>query len=84
MNVVKALIEAGANVNAVGVARIEETEKYGPSALITAVKIKQTATRMEMIKVLLDAGADANAGQVGYTALHLGMNRSSFPLILLC
>jgi len=71
--VISALLDAGANVNQSLPARPSRRRRNpppahlrGPSALVLAV----TNAHYELAAVLLDKGADPNAAQEGWTALH--------------
>ncbi len=72
IGVVRALLKAGANVNeTIQIAptpapRPTRMPRTGVSALVLAV----TNAHYELASILLDAGADPNAADAGYTALH--------------
>ena len=65
----KVLLAAGANVN--------DTSSSGTSALVIAAHSAQHALAL----LLLDKGADPNAAEGGYTALHAAVLRSDLDLV---
>ena len=73
IGVVRTLLKAGANANEAiepaptSAARPGKAPRAGVSALVLAV----TNAHYELASILLDAGADPNASDAGYTALHV-------------
>ena len=73
IGVVRALLKAGVNPNEAiepaptKAARPGRAPRAGVSALVLAV----TNAHYELASILLDAGADPNAADAGYTALHV-------------
>ena len=73
IGVVRALLKAGVNANEAiepaptSAARPGKAPRAGVSALVLAV----TNAHYELASILLDAGADPNASDAGYTALHV-------------
>jgi ankyrin repeat protein len=73
IGVVKALLKAGASPNdtiqpaPTSAARPSRMPRAGVSAMVLAV----TNAHYELASALLDAGADPNASEPGYTALHV-------------
>lgn len=73
IGVVCTLLKAGVNANeaiepaATSAARPGKAPRAGVSALVLAV----TNAHFELASILLDAGADPNAADAGYTALHV-------------
>ncbi len=73
IGVVRSLLKAGVNANeaiepaATSAARPGKAPRAGVSALVLAV----TNGHFELASILLDAGADPNAADAGYTALHV-------------
>jgi ankyrin repeat protein len=65
----KLLLAAGANVN--------DTAADGNSALVLAA----FSGNSEVARVLIDRGADPNAGGAGYTALHAATLRGDLPTV---
>ena len=66
MNVVKVLLKAGADVNEKWLPNSRRTPGSGSSTLVLAVN----NAHWELAAMLLDAGADPNAADQGWTALH--------------
>ena len=66
MNVVKTLLKSGADVNEKWMPNSRRTPGSGSSALVLAVN----NAHWELAAMLLDAGADPNAAEQGWTALH--------------
>src|SRR5215213_5317803 len=64
-----ALLEAGANVN--------DADAAGTSALVLAAH----SDHGQLAQVLLSRGADPNAAQAGYTALHAAVLRGNLELV---
>ena len=69
METARALIDAGANV--------QDTEASGASALVIAAHSAQGPLGI----YLLEQGADPNAAEAGYTALHAAVLRSQVELV---
>ena len=73
IGVVRTLLKAGVNANEkiepapTSAARPGKAPRAGVSALVLAV----TNAHFELASILLDAGADPNASDAGYTALHV-------------
>ncbi len=73
IGVVRALLKAGANVNDAIESKATPTPRPGrrPRAGVSALVLAVTNAHYELASVLLDAGADPNAADAGYTALHV-------------
>lgn len=73
IGVVRALLKAGANVNDTIEIKPTPAPRPGrhPRAGVSGLVLAVTNAHYELASVLLDAGADPNAADAGYTALHV-------------
>ena len=71
LDLVRTLIQAGADVDVIG---LDKTDgRSCKHCLHSVMDIDPHTKLLKILQLLIDAGADVNNADVGYTPLHFGM-----------